>query len=234
MSATATQPKRPAAAAPVRFGKNPKPLQREKIVPRAPEGTQRIMVDYNDPFQSLLVGTFNMNSGVVETGPTASRPNTPGSVFASDPVPVPRDPVRLSAKIDLELDRVGQLAEKLKELSSAPTLLPIPTSQQQQQAQPAPMASPLPVEVLDRARKSARDAWCAVVMMGAFIVAGIAWTSNRLDTADKRIGQLLEQLEIQQNSANTLRTENQQAFSELADVKAKLKALQYENSSSSR
>jgi len=232
MSATATQPKRPAAAAPLRFGKNPKPLQREKIVPRTPEGTQRIMVDYNDPFQSLLVGTFNMDSGVVETGPTASRPNTPGSVFATDPVPAPRDPVRLSAKIDLELDRVGQLAEKLRELSSAPTLLPIPTSQQQ--AQPAPIASSLPVEVLERARKSARDAWCAVVMMGAFIVAGIAWTSNRLDTAEKHVAQLLEQLEIQQNSANTLRTENQQAFSELADVKAKLKALQYENSASTR
>jgi hypothetical protein len=232
MSATATQPKRPAAAAPVRFGKNPKPLNREKIVPRLPQDTQRIMVDYNDPFQSLLVGSFNMNSGVVESGPSASsRPNTPASVFAKDPVSALRDPVRLSAKIDFELDRVGQLAETLRELSSAPTLLPIPTSAQ---VQPAPEASSLPVEVLDRARKSARDAWCAVVLMGAFIVGGIAWTSNRLDTSDKRITQLLEQLGIQQNSANSLRLENRQAFDELADVKAKLKAMQYEKSTSTR
>jgi hypothetical protein len=182
-------------------------------------------VDYNDPFQSLLVGSFNMDSGFAETprnnAGTVSRPNTAPSVFASDPVPLPKDPVRLSAKIDLELDRVGQLAEKLKELSSAPTLLPVPTSA----PAPAP-ASSLPVEVLERARKSARDAWCAVVLMGAFIVGGITWTSNKLDTADKRITQLIEQLQIQQTSASALRLENRQAFDELADVKARLKAIQ--------
>jgi hypothetical protein len=233
MSATATQTKR-TAAAPLRFGSNPKSMPRERIIPRTVDATQRIMVDYTDPFQSLLVGSFNMNSGVVEssnkTG-TATRPNTSPSVFASVPVPVPRDPVRLSARIDLELDRVGQLAEKLKELSSAPTLLPIPTSTQAQTVAPVPS---LPVEVLERARKSARDAWCAVVLMGAFIIGGITWTSNRLDTADKRIAQLIEQLQIQQTSASSLRLENRQAFDELADVKARLKAMQFEKSSATR
>jgi hypothetical protein len=205
-------------------------MPRERIVPRSTDGTQRIMVDYNDPFQSLLVGSFNMHSGVVETSNntgSVSRPNTSPSIFASDPLSVPQEPVRLSAKIDLELDRVGQLAEKLKELSSAPTLLPIPTSAQS--AAPAPS---LPVEVLERARKSARDAWCAVVLMGAFIVGGIAWTSSKLDASDKHIAQLLEQLQIQQTSASSLRLENRQAFEELADVKARLNALQYEKSNS--
>jgi hypothetical protein len=208
-------------------------MPRERIIPRANDGTQRIVVDYNDPFQSLLVGSFNMDSGFSESprnnAGTVTRPNTPPSVFASDPVPLPKDPVRLSAKIDLELDRVGQLAEKLKELSSAPTLLPVPTSA----PAPAP-ASSLPVEVLERARKSARDAWCAVVLMGAFIVGGITWTSNKLDTADKRIAQLIEQLQIQQTSASALRLENRQAFDELADVKARLKAIRPDTGSATR
>jgi hypothetical protein len=226
MSATATQPKRPAAA-PLRFGNNSKSTSRERIIPRPTDGTQRIVVDRSDPFQSLLVGSFNMDSGVVETktpGP-ATRPNTPASLFATDPLQASRDPVRLSAKIDFELDRVGQLAETLRELSSAPTLLPVPTSA----PAPAPVPS-LPVEVLERARKSARDAWCAVVLMGAFIVGGITWTANKLDVADKRIEQLIEQLQIQQTSASALRLENRQAFEELNDVKSRLKAMQYEKS----
>jgi hypothetical protein len=229
MSATATKPKR---SAPVRFANNSKPVQRERLVPRQADGTQRIVVDRDDPFQSLLVGNFNFESGTQESAfgaSASSRPKTPPSIFASEPVSAPRESVQLSAKIELELDRVGQLAERLKELSSAPTLLPVPIS-----ASAAPQASSLPVEVLERARKSARDAWCAVVLMGAFIIGGIAWASARLDTADKRVAQLLEQLQIQQASAGTLRLENRQAFDELADVKAQLKAMQPEKSALTR
>ncbi|HTL30498.1 MAG TPA: hypothetical protein VL282_14805, partial [Tepidisphaeraceae bacterium] len=98
----------------------------------------------------------------------------------------------------------------------------------------ASQASALPVEVLNRARKGARDAWCAVVLMGIFIVGGMSWTSARLDRADTRIAELLAQLQTEQNSSNLLRAENRQAFDELADVKAHLKAIQHEQSLSTR
>jgi hypothetical protein len=226
MPATVKSPKRPGSTA-VRFGNHPKPMPREKLVSRPYQETQRIVVDRDDPFQSLLVGTFNMNEGVVETPRgTVTRPNTPATIFADEPVSAPREPVRLSAKVDLELDRVGQLAEKLKELASTPAFVPIPTPTP---APAAPVASALPVEVLKQARKSARDAWCAVVLMGIFIIGGIAWTSGRLDSAEKRIAELLDQLKIEQTSSAALRVENQQAFQELNDVKGKLQALQYQN-----
>jgi hypothetical protein len=41
---------------------------------------------------------------------------------------------------------------------------------------------------------SARDAWCAVVLMGMFIVGGFVWTNNRISNDAAAISDLRTQL----------------------------------------
>lgn len=226
------QPKRKANT--LRFSPtpNPKAIVRENHVASASDGTQRIVLDQNDPFQSVVIGSFNMQDGFVQApnGRGVSHGNSPASIFAREPVSAARNPATFTARVSLELDRVGQLAETLKELTSAePSLLSVRAEAPEPEA-----ASPLPVEILERTRKSARDAWCAAVMMGTFIVAGIVWTSARLDASERRIVQLLDQLQVEQASSNALRLENRQAFDELADVKSRLNALQYRQEQAAR
>src|SRR5690606_21115183 len=79
----------------------------------------------------------------------------------------------IGQRLDAELDRLTELTSELRE----------------QVTETAPAAAPA------EKRVNARDAWCAVVIMGLFIVAGIAWTTTRLADAGREVAALTQQIE---------------------------------------
>lgn len=86
---------------------------------------------------------------------------------------IAQPPGSIGQRLDAELARLADLTADLQE----------------QTAQPF-SAEQRPVKTTN-----ARDAWCAVVIMGLFIVAGIAWTTNRLSNANHEMAALTQQIE---------------------------------------
>ncbi len=80
----------------------------------------------------------------------------------------------IGQQLDAELDRLTQLTAELREQVTEPVASTVkPTT----------------------GRTGARDAWCAVVIMGLFIAAGITWTSTRLADAKREVASLTQQIE---------------------------------------
>lgn len=109
-------------------------------------------------------------------------------------------PASIGRQLDQQLDRLTQLTSEL----------------QAQVQDVAPVAPVAPARVK---RTSARDAWCAVVIMGLFIAAGVAWTGTRLSAARNQVATLNQQLEQKQTAIVNYQQEIQRLRKELFEAR---------------
>lgn len=123
-----------------------------------------IMVLTSDPFQSLLPWDGS---------------DRRGSNTMTAPVAAAAPALRYQARAHEEVIKNPQ-HEFLRPTVAAP--IKLPRSFESADSKPA------------AARGTARDAWCAVALMGMFIVGGIAWTSNRIMNDEVTIADLRTQL----------------------------------------
>jgi hypothetical protein len=119
---------------------------------------------------------------------------------------------------------------ELKEIRSTrangfvPSVLPaapaVPTSQRRQPTAPVlDMADPLHAQVQD-SKKQIRSMWVGVGLLLLAVLAGVVWTTVRMDRAEGMITSLINQLDAERTLSASYKQEIGRLFQALTDTKA--------------
>ncbi len=158
-------------------------------------------------------------------------PPTGSSYFSGvqiglDPVESPPPDLEdVSQRLDAELRRISALTDELRKSVSfdpEPERIQEPKSFIATQPEPSNQQLKELAEVAQRVKhvkRDARDAWCAVVLMGLFIVCGIVWSFDRIGKQDEKIEELTLLLEAEKSAAIARVTTMQQLQIEIAGMK---------------